>query len=315
MRLRTPGPVALVASGGLSYLPDITLTGSVPIGIEVSGVPALPDFNPRLTLRAAPGESEDRWGVNGGAGLRFGGRVAVIGEVRVFYFRDYELRFGAENSGEILDDLLAGLAPVDFDPVFVNVQAGVTFRFLKRTRFKVMPRAQSASPVLVIGVTGLGNATTRSAMGQGSRSSLAVVGDTGEVTRGLLRVAREMGVSRARPGEVRLRADAGRQHLQRGVGRGFAKVFEEPFADLLASGVRFFAALGNHDIRRGTELQIHYPAWNMKGRRFYEFSKGDGLIEFFGLVRRRCPTRPGRSCWWKRHDSTTSAPRSSARKH
>jgi hypothetical protein len=96
--------------------------------VEVSGVP-LPDINPRLTLRVAPGQSEDRWGVNGGAGLRIGGRVALMGEVRVFYFKDYELRFGAENSGEILDEVLSGLAPVRFDPVFINAQAGVTFRF------------------------------------------------------------------------------------------------------------------------------------------------------------------------------------------
>jgi hypothetical protein len=39
------------------------------------------------------------------------------------------LRFGAENSPAILDQLLDGLAPVHFDPVFVNAQAGVTFRF------------------------------------------------------------------------------------------------------------------------------------------------------------------------------------------
>jgi hypothetical protein len=96
--------------------------------VEVSGVP-LPDINPRLTLRVAPGQSEDRWGVNGGAGLRIGGRVALMGEVRVFYFKDYELRFGAENSGDILDEVLSGLAPVRFDPVFINAQAGVTFRF------------------------------------------------------------------------------------------------------------------------------------------------------------------------------------------
>jgi hypothetical protein len=47
--------------------------------------------------------------------------------------------------------------------------------------------------------------------------------------------------------------------------------------------VQFYAVLGNHDIRRGTELQTHYPAWNMNSRRFYELSKGDGLTEFFGL--------------------------------
>jgi hypothetical protein len=128
VRIRTPGPIGLVVSGGLSYLPDVTVTGSIPLRVEVSGVP-LPDINPRLTLRVAPGQSEDRWGVNGGAGLRIGGRVALMGEVRVFYFKDYELRFGAENSGEILDEVLSGLAPVRFDPVFINAQAGVTFRF------------------------------------------------------------------------------------------------------------------------------------------------------------------------------------------
>ena len=34
------------------------------------------------------------------------GRVALIGEVRVFYFQNYELRFGAENGSEILNELL-----------------------------------------------------------------------------------------------------------------------------------------------------------------------------------------------------------------
>ena len=105
------------------------MTGSLPLRVEVPGAPPQPDFNPTLTLRAVPGQSEDRWGVNGGAGLRIGRRVALMGEVRVFYFRDYELRFDAENSPPILDQLLDGLAPVHFDPVFVNVQAGVTFRF------------------------------------------------------------------------------------------------------------------------------------------------------------------------------------------
>ncbi len=60
-------------------------------------------------------------------------------------------------------------------------------------------------------------------------------------------------------------------------------MFEAPFADLLSAGVQFYAVLGNHDIRRGTDLQINYPGWNMAGRRFYAFSKGERLVEFFGL--------------------------------
>src|SRR5688572_32400179 len=67
-----------------------------------------------------PGQSDHRWGVNGGAGLRIGGRVALVGEVRVFYFREYELRFEAEDGFDILEELLAGLAPVRFEPVFIN---------------------------------------------------------------------------------------------------------------------------------------------------------------------------------------------------
>ena len=66
-------------------------------------------------------------------------------------------------------------------------------------------------------------------------------------------------------------------------GAEFHKVFEVPFAPLLEAGIEFHAVLGNHDIRRGTELQINYAGWNMNGRRFYSFSKGDDLVEFFGL--------------------------------
>ena len=128
-RLRTPGPVGLVVSGGLSYLPDLTITGTVPLRLEVPGVPTPADFNPRLTLRGVAGQADHRWGVNGGAGLRIGGRVALMGEVRVFYFREHELQFDVENDLGILDALIANLDPVRFEPVFVNAQVGVVFKF------------------------------------------------------------------------------------------------------------------------------------------------------------------------------------------
>lgn len=127
-RLRTPGPVGLQISGGLSYLPDLTVTGSVPLEVDAPQLPPL-GFDAGLTLRATPGESEHRWGVNGGAGLRIGGRVALFGEVRAFYFRDYELRFGTTNGPDLLDDLLAEADVVRFEPVFVNAQVGLAFRF------------------------------------------------------------------------------------------------------------------------------------------------------------------------------------------
>ena len=128
-RVRTPGPIALVASGGLSYLSDITVSGSVPIQVSAPNFLFPAGFAPQLTLHAVPGQSDHRWGVNAGAGLRIGDRVALVGEVRVFYFREYELRFETDSGLDVLDDFVSSLSVVRFEPVFVNAQAGLTFKF------------------------------------------------------------------------------------------------------------------------------------------------------------------------------------------
>jgi hypothetical protein len=127
-RIRTPGPIGLIASGGVSYLPDIEVSGSVPLTVDAPDLPAL-GINAGLTLRGTPGQSEHRFGLNGGAGLRIGRRVALLAEIRGFYFRDYELRFGTASGPDLLDDLLAEAEPVRFSPVFVNAQVGLSFRF------------------------------------------------------------------------------------------------------------------------------------------------------------------------------------------
>jgi len=59
--------------------------------------------------------------------------------------------------------------------------------------------------------------------------------------------------------------------------------FERPYAELLKRGVKFYAVLGNHDVRRGREAEINYPNFNMNGRAYYSFTKGDNLVEFFAL--------------------------------
>ncbi len=59
--------------------------------------------------------------------------------------------------------------------------------------------------------------------------------------------------------------------------------FEMPYAELLRRGVRFYASLGNHDVKKGREAQINYPNFNMGGRAWYSFTKGDELVEFFAL--------------------------------
>ena len=130
LRLRTPGPISLVASGGVSLLPNVDISGSVPLTVQIAGLPPLPGVQPEIRLTAAPGEADHRFGVNGGVGLRIGGgNVAVIGEVRGFYFREYVLGFDAEGAPDIVIDLLEGLEPVRFEPIIVNAQVGLTIKF------------------------------------------------------------------------------------------------------------------------------------------------------------------------------------------
>ena len=57
----------------------------------------------------------------------------------------------------------------------------------------------------------------------------------------------------------------------------FQKKFEMPYKPLLDAGVKFYAALGNHD----DPNQRFYKPFNMNGERFYTFTKGN--IEFFVL--------------------------------
>jgi len=63
----------------------------------------------------------------------------------------------------------------------------------------------------------------------------------------------------------------------------FKEKFERPYAELLRRGVRFYAALGNHDVRLGREAAMRYPDFNMNGQAYYSFVKGGGLVEFFAL--------------------------------
>jgi 3',5'-cyclic AMP phosphodiesterase CpdA len=57
----------------------------------------------------------------------------------------------------------------------------------------------------------------------------------------------------------------------------FVSKFEKPYAALLAAGVRFQAAIGNHDDRR----QLTYKHFNMNGQRYYSYTRGN--IRFFAL--------------------------------
>jgi predicted phosphodiesterase len=57
----------------------------------------------------------------------------------------------------------------------------------------------------------------------------------------------------------------------------FVKKFERPYKPLLDAGVKFYAALGNHD----ASTNINYKLFNMDGKRYYSYTKGD--VRFFVL--------------------------------
>jgi 3',5'-cyclic AMP phosphodiesterase CpdA len=63
----------------------------------------------------------------------------------------------------------------------------------------------------------------------------------------------------------------------------FISKFERPYAELLRRRVNFHASLGNHDVRRGRQAQMNYSHFNMGGRAYYSFTKGDDLVELFAL--------------------------------
>ena len=58
----------------------------------------------------------------------------------------------------------------------------------------------------------------------------------------------------------------------------FEKKFEDPYKPLLDAGVKFYAALGNHD---DPDQERLYKPFNMGGQRYYGFSKGN--VDFFFL--------------------------------
>src|SRR3954462_15979561 len=57
----------------------------------------------------------------------------------------------------------------------------------------------------------------------------------------------------------------------------FQQKFEAPYKALLEGGVKFYAALGNHD----NPNERYYKPFNMGEKRYYNFKSGS--VEFFAL--------------------------------
>ena len=105
----------------------------------------------------------------------------------------------------------------------------------------------------------------------------AVIGDSGTGGSAQYEVARQMVGYRAKfPFTLVLMLG---DNLYGGESvRDFQTKFEEPYKDLLADGVKFYAALGNHD----NPKQRFYKPFNMNGQRYYTFKPTD-RVRFFVL--------------------------------
>ena len=113
------------------------------------------------------------------------------------------------------------------------------------------------------------------------RLNFAVIGDTGTGEKPQFDIASQMMAVREKTpfDTVIMLGDniygGGKPHY-------FKPRFEEPYKHLLAAGVTFFAALGNHDAPYADE-HVKYPKVNMGGHRYYTFQRSNGFVEFFAL--------------------------------
>lgn len=112
----------------------------------------------------------------------------------------------------------------------------------------------------------------------------AVIGDTGTGDEAQRAVAQQMVKQRQKtPFEFVLML--GDNIYEKGEKEKIGSHFEEPYKELLDAGVKFYATLGNHDIIKGLDFQTNYKNFNMGGKRYYSFTKGDkeNQVEFFAL--------------------------------
>jgi predicted MPP superfamily phosphohydrolase len=104
----------------------------------------------------------------------------------------------------------------------------------------------------------------------------AVIGDNGTGDQAETDVGRQMAAYRAQfPFDVVLML--GDNLFGNPKARDFVDRFERPYKPLLDAGVRFYAALGNHD---APDNRL-YPGFNMGGERYYTYARAN--VRFFVL--------------------------------
>jgi predicted phosphodiesterase len=105
----------------------------------------------------------------------------------------------------------------------------------------------------------------------------AVIGDTGTGDKHQLAVAKQLAATRAKfPFEFVVMV--GDNIYGGNAAKDYDKKFAIPYKPLLDGGIKFYAALGNHD----DPSERYYKPFNMNGERYYSFKPADG-VRFFAL--------------------------------
>jgi len=105
----------------------------------------------------------------------------------------------------------------------------------------------------------------------------AVIGDTGTGDKHQLAVAKQLTATRAKfPFEFVVMV--GDNIYGGNSAKDYDRKFAVPYKPLLDAGVKFYAALGNHD----DPSERYYKPFNMNGERYYTFKPADG-VRFFAL--------------------------------
>lgn len=104
----------------------------------------------------------------------------------------------------------------------------------------------------------------------------AAIGDNGTGERPQFEIAQQMTSARGRfPFDLVIMLGDNMYGSQRPA--DFVRKFEQPYAALLAAGVKFQAALGNHD----RPENVSYGPYNMNGQRYYTYVRRN--VRFFAL--------------------------------
>ena len=159
-----------------------------------------------------------------------------------------------------------------------------------------------------LGVTALGtNFPSKSEERQAQQPSLrfVAIADSGTGARGQYLVAQAM-YKYYQENPYPLVIMAGDNIYNNGEIEKINLVFERPYQPFLAKGVKFYACLGNHDIRtENGEPQVNYPGFNMGGR-YYTFRHD--LAQYFALDTNHNADWENQLTWLETELSQSDAP-------